>query len=109
MQWVQDNYGLLIVAAVVLVYLFLSGKESLKNWLLYAVSCAEAELGAGTGKLKLAQVYSAFVSEYPVFSKILPFAIFSWMVDQVLKKMREMLENNTKIKTLIQGENDEKG
>lgn len=101
MQWLTDNYSLLIVAVVVIVYLVLMGKSSLKNWLLYAVSEAEARLGEGTGKLKLVQVYTAFVTAYPIFSKILPFAVFSCMVDQVLVKMREMIENNDYIAAAI--------
>ena len=108
MQWLQDNYSLLIVVAIVVVYLVLMGKSSLKNWLLYAVSEAESDLGEGTGKLKLVQVYTAFVSAYPIFSKILPFAAFSYMVDQVLVKMREMIENNDNIASAILNDNFEK-
>jgi hypothetical protein len=101
MTWLQENYSLLIVAAIIIVYVVLSGEQSVKNWLLYAVSMAEKELGSGTGKLKLAQVYTNFVSSYPVFSKIVPFAVFSLWVDLVLKEMRKILETNEDINAYV--------
>lgn len=107
MEWIQNHYALIIVIAVIAIYFILNGTQSLMNWLLFIVSCAEAELGSGTGKLKLAQVYSDFVIAYPVFSKILPFCMFSWMVDQVLVKMRDMIEKNKNIAAIICEKNDE--
>ena len=34
-------------------------REKVKEWLLWAVTQAEAELGSGTGKLKLRQTYDS--------------------------------------------------
>lgn len=101
MTWLQENYSLLIVAAIIIVYVVLSGEQSVKNWLLYAVSMAEKELGSGTGRLKLVQVYTNFVSSYPVFSKIVPFAVFSLWVDLALKEMRKILETNVDINAYV--------
>ena len=71
------------------------------KWLLYAVSMAEKELGSGTGKLKLVQVYSDFVAKYPILSKIIPFAAFSLWVDIVLEEMKDILNNNMDIAAYI--------
>lgn len=104
MQWLQDNYSLLILIAIIATYFIISGKQSLMKWLLYAVTLAEEDLGAGTGRLKLVQVYSDFVANYPIFSKIIPFALFSYWVDIVLKEMRDMLEKNQKINAIVKGD-----
>ena len=101
MKWLIDNWSLLIVIAVIVAYIILSGKKSIKEWLLYAVSMAEKELGSGTGKLKLRQVYNTFVSQYPLFSKIIPFEVFSLWVDEVLKEMRDIISTNLDIKAYI--------
>lgn len=104
MKFLVDNWSLIIVILVIVAYFLLSGKKSVQKWLLYAVSMAEAELGGGVGKLKLVQVYNDFISKYPIFSKIIPFALFSYWVDEVLKEMRKQLEENKKFKQLIEGE-----
>lgn len=104
MQWLYENYSLLIVIAVIVTYFIIFGKQSLMKWLLYAVTLAEEDLGAGTGRLKLIQVYSSFVANYPIFSKIIPFALFSAWVDIALKEMRDMLEENKKINALVMGD-----
>ena len=103
MEWISNNYALIIVILIIAAYILLNGTQSINNWLLFFVSCAEADLGSGTGKLKLAQVYSDFVAAYPIFSKILPFFVFSWMVDNVLEKMRDMANKNENISALIYG------
>ena len=38
--------------------------ESLRQWLLFAVTEAEKSLGSGTGKLKLRQVYDMFLTKF---------------------------------------------
>ena len=104
MEWITQNYSLVIAIIGVAVYFFLSGKKSVSNYLLYAVSLAETELGGGTGRLKLAQVYSDFVAKYPILSKIIPFAVFSAWVDAALDEMRHLIRTNGKIKAAIVGE-----
>lgn len=103
MQWISENWSLLVVIAVICVYFIFAGKKSVMKWLLYAVSMAEADLGGGVGKLKLVQVYNDFIARYPILSKILPFAVFSLWVDEVLVEMRKLIEDNVKFKEIIEG------
>lgn len=72
-----------------------------KEWLLYAVTMAEAELGGGTGKLKLRSVYDMFIEKFPVMAKVISFETFSLWVDEALKEMRIMLETNENVKQLV--------
>ena len=73
-------------------------------WLLWAVTEAEKELGGGTGKLKLRQVYDLFVTRFPWLARIVPFDLFSDMVDDALDEMREMLKNNQAVKIHVNRE-----
>lgn len=74
-----------------------------REWLLWAVTGAEKELGGGTGKLKLRQVYDLFIVRFPWLAKVVPFELFSSMVDDALKEMREMLETNPAAAALVSG------
>ena len=65
-----------------------------KEWLLYAVTEAEKELGGGTGQLKLRQVYDLFVQRFPAVAAVISFDTFSVWVDEALEQMREMLAKN---------------
>ena len=75
-----------------------------REWLLWAVTEAEKELGGGTGKLKLRQVYDLFVTRFPWLARIVPFDLFSSMVDDALEDMREMLKTNQAVKAHVNGE-----
>ena len=75
-----------------------------REWLLWAVTEAEKELGGGTGKLKLRQVYDLFVTRFPWLARIVPFDLFSSMVDDALEDMREMLKTNQAVKAHVSGE-----
>lgn len=101
MKWLVENWSLLIVVASVITYMLISGKKSVKEWLLYGVFMAESEWGSGTGKLKLRTVYDMFVIKYPIISKIIPFVVFSLWVDEVLKEMKKILEENESIKNQL--------
>lgn len=68
--------------------------STIKEWLLWACTEAEKELGGGTGKLKLRYVYDAFLSKFPGLSAIISFDMLSGLVDEVLKDMRELLSSN---------------
>lgn len=72
-----------------------------KEWLLYAVTMAEAELGNGTGKLKLRSVYDLFIAKFPVMANVVSFETFSFWVDDALDEMRKLLETNENVKQLI--------
>lgn len=93
---------LLIVSALVAVIsaIKLLGEQKVKNWLVYAVTLAESELGSGTGQLKLRSVYHMFVLRFPKLSMIITFERFSDLVDDALDIMREMLKND-KIANII--------
>ena len=100
--------AILVMAGVAVYrYLGLPREEQLakvREWLLWAVTGAEKELGGGTGKLKLRQVYDLFVTRFPWLAKIVSFELFSDMVDDALDEMREMLKNNQAVKALVNGE-----
>ncbi len=69
-------------------------RERVKEWLLWAVTQAEAELGSGTGKLKLRQTYDLFIQRFPALAMAVSFDTFSLWVDEALEEMREMLKEN---------------
>ena len=77
--------------------------DKVREWLLWAVTEAEKNLGGGTGKLKLRQVYDLFVVRFPWLVKVVPFELFSQMVDDALEDMRDMLESNPAAKALVDG------
>jgi hypothetical protein len=85
-----------VIAAAAVLTLYKFGKIQKSNiieWLLYAVTEAEKQLGGGTGELKLRIVYDWFIAKYPTVSKFVSFGVFSYWVDAALDKMRAMLEN----------------
>ena len=93
----------LIIGGIVAVFLIalMMWLMGFKNWLVWAVAEAEAVLGSKTGQLKLRYVYDLAVVRFPVMAKVLPFAIFSKLVDAALDVMRDMIENNTSIAEAI--------
>ena len=114
MNWIFENWyiviGLLAVVTIVILALFkflgLPTKEQLKKikeWLLWAVSVAESELGSGTGQLKLRYVYDMFIKQFPTTAKFISFEYFSLLVDDALDEMKKMLETNKAINVAILG------
>lgn len=114
MNWILNNWYILLAVAAILgaagiaVYRFLwlpreTQLAKVREWLLWAVTRAEKELGGGTGKLKLRQVYDLFVVRFPWLVRVVSFEKFSDMVDDALDEMRKMLENNQAVKTLVEG------
>lgn len=103
MDWLVSNIGY-IAAILVIILLLIYGimTNKVKEWLKYAVTMAEKELGSGTGQLKLRMVYDWFVDMFPVFSKLVPFPIFSKMVDDALIWMRDQIENNINIQGYVE-------
>lgn len=81
--------------------------EKVKEWLLWAVTQAEAELGGGTGQLKLRSVYDIFIQRFPTVAKAIAFDTFSLWVDEALEDMRDMLKNNKDVKALVEGDQNE--
>ena len=66
------------------------------------MSQAEKELGSGTGQIKLRQVYDMFIERFPVFSKLIPFMMFSSWVDTALEFLKDQIEKNNKIKEFVE-------
>ena len=89
--------AVVLIAAVILA----ANISSFKNWLVYAVTEAEAKFGGKTGKLKLRYVYDLAVEAFPIIAKTLPFGFFSWAVDSALLIMRGMIEDNKQIANIV--------
>lgn len=103
LNWIVNNWYVLVVIgiAIVMVYVAITDKARVLEWLKYSVTMAEQELGGGTGQIKLRQVYDMFIEKFPVFSKLIPFSLFSKWVDIALEFLKEQLEKNQKIKELV--------
>lgn len=115
MKWLIDNWSLLVVILSVVIlgivyvkkFVKMPSEEQIKKvkeWLLYAVIRAEKELGGGTGQLKLRYVYNLFVERFPALVSVIPFELFSLLVDEALEKMRHLLDTNLDIKAYVEGE-----
>ncbi len=114
MKMLVENWYIIIalvavfVVAGCIVYRFLklpttAQIEKVKAWLLWAVTNAEKELGGGTGKLKLRQVYDLFVQRFPAVAMAVSFDTFSQWVDDALTEMRKMLDENKAAAELVKG------
>lgn len=68
-------------------------KNEIKDRLLFYVTEAELQLGSGTGRLKLAQVYDYFCDVFPYTKKWYTLEEFEDLVDEVLPTMREVLND----------------
>lgn len=120
MQFLIENWYLLVAGiAVVAVggyaaYVFAKKPtnaqlQSVKEWMLLAVTKAEKELGSGTGKLKLRYVYDMFITKFPWLTDVISFEMVSMMVDEALEEMREMLESNQAVQNFVVGPTEETG
>ena len=114
MDFIIENWYIIlaflavIVVAIVVAVRFFGQPTSaqlakVREWLLWAVTEAEKDLGGGTGKLKLRQVYDLFVTRFPWLAKIVSFELFSGMVDDALAEMRDMLAQNKAVKEFVEG------
>ena len=81
----------------IIIYIAANQKEKVLEWLKYAVSEAEKQLGAGTGQLKLRLVYDWFYERFPIIAAVVPFKVFSAWVDTALDTMKEWLKVGNKI------------
>lgn len=97
------NPEMYILAAVVIVVMVAGGiyVMGFKNWLVWAVTEAEATFGSGTGQLKLRYAYELAINRFPTIAKFIPFSLFTKLVDEALVVMRKMIENNGKIADAI--------
>lgn len=106
MDVVQICVALLVLIAVVVLTLLALRFSSFKHWLVFAVSQAEKFLGEKTGKLKIRYVYDMAIVQFPVLSKVIPWKLFSWLVDCALVVMNQMIAGNKKIENVIKGDKD---
>ena len=106
MEWINNNWSLLVVILLAIVYFVLVSKKGVKEWLLFAVIEAEKFYKSGTGVLKLRAVYNDFCERFPVFATFVSFALFSKMVDDALDEMRKLIEFNENISAYISEDNE---
>ena len=117
-EFIINNWFLIILAVaaffvigyVVKVFLNMptnSQITKLREWLLYAVTEAERELGSGTGQLKLRYVYDMFITQFSYLANKISFEAFSSLVDEVLDTFRDLLNKNEQIKNYVEGTNSE--
>ena len=115
MEWLINNWylivaaGAVIVAAVFAVRKFLGLPtdqqiENLQEWLKWAVTEAEKELGSGTGQLKLRRVYDLALAKFPWIARLVPFEEFSMWVDEALIWLGKQLESNKAITNMVKGD-----
>ena len=112
MSFITENFlaiivtvGVVFAAGFYIVEFWKKTKDAqisnVKEWLLYAVTLAEKELGGGTGELKLRYVYDMFVAKFVWLGKIISFDMFSEMVDEVLERMNHLLATNVAIEEFV--------
>ena len=115
MNFITENWFVIVAVAAVAgaggytVYKFVklsseAQKAKVREWLLYAVTMAEKEMGGGTGQIKLRYVYDMFVARFAWLAKVISFEKFSEMVDGSLEKMKDLLEKNKAMQELVNGE-----
>lgn len=120
MNFITENWFVIIAMVAVggsigyAVYTFAkmpSDKQlsKVREWLLYAVTKAEKELGAGTGQVKLRYVYDMFIQRFDWLAKVISFEMFSMMVDEALEQMKTMLESNKAMQKFVTGEPEKGG
>lgn len=115
MKWLIDNWSLLIIAVAVVTTVIVWVKKvgslsrdeqilKVKEWLLYAVTLAEKEMGGGTGRIKLRYVYDMFITKFPDLADLISFETFSGWVDLALENMRHLVETNKKVQEYVEGD-----
>lgn len=97
---------IIIIAIISVTFQFLHlTKEkkiaNIKEWLKYAVTLAEKDLGSGTGQLKLRQVYNMAISQFPWIVQLVEFEQFSKWVDEALDWMKKQIDENKAVDNFI--------
>lgn len=117
MKFIIDNWYILVIGLIfavlvikaIFIYINHPSEKKLskvREWLLYAVTEAEKELGGGTGQIKLRYVYDMFLAKFPYLAKVVSFDSFSKLVDEALEKFRELLKSNKKITEYVRKDSD---
>lgn len=87
MKYIVENWFVIVGLIAVLaaggyaIYVFVkmpSDKQlnKVREWLLYAVTKAEKELGGGTGQIKLRYVYDMFVTRFAWLARVISLRLF---------------------------------
>lgn len=108
MNFIIDNWYMIIALLCIVVLTAINiqqfaakpteeQKEKVRQWLLIAVTECEAQLGSKTGQLKLSLCYDMFVNAFPALAAIMPFSMFSALVDEALEKMQSILEDQPQV------------
>lgn len=115
MNWFINNWYLIVaavaciaaIATAIVKFTKLSREQqidNLKEWLKWAVTEAEKELGSGTGQLKLRRVYDLAIAKFPWIASLVPFEEFSMWVDEALIWLNKQLESNDAVINMVKGE-----
>ena len=118
MEFIADNWAMIVaalalIAAIILNIAYFAGLPTeeqvnkVKEWLLYAVTMAEKELGGGTGKIKLRYVYDLFLSKFSWLAKVITFERFSTLVDEALDEMKELLKTNKDVQAIVESDKEQ--
>ena len=119
MRWLAENWAVIVAFAcgmtVTLLFAVKFSKEPteakidmIKEWLLYAVTMAEKELGGGTGQIKLRYVWDMFIKTFPALAPLISFDLFKALVDEALEEMRHLLETNMDVLYYVESNKDAK-
>ena len=97
---------IILIAIGSLTWTFLNASKeqkiaNIKEWLKWAVTMAEKDLGSGTGQLKLRHVYDMAIKEFPWLIKLVAFSQFSLWVDEALEWMRQQLVDNKSVNNFV--------
>ncbi|HEX3077918.1 MAG TPA: hypothetical protein VHQ24_13745 [Lachnospiraceae bacterium] len=94
-------YPILIIIGCLLVGLVTLHFINFKEWLVWACTEAEKQLGSGTGELKLIFAYNLAIKTFPVLAKFIPYSLFSALIKKALEKMKTMIGSNEKIADIL--------
>ena len=114
MNWLIDNW-MFIIATVAIVAMAITYTKrfadeptnqqiaNLQEWLKWAVTMAEKELGSGTGQLKLRMVYNMAVDRFDWIARCITFDTFSALVEDALIWMENQLSSNKAVSDMVKG------
>ena len=103
MNYIVENWYIVVGLLALCVGMLYVRLNDVQEWLLGVVTEAEKQLGSGTGQLNPRQVYDKFLEKFPLLSVLVPFKMFSEMVDKALERMRLMLVGNSYAQSYVEG------
>ena len=76
-------------------------KQTVQEWLVWAVARAEKALGSGEGERKLRLVYNWFRTRFPGMAMLIDFDEFKGMVDFALRQLQDFFEDDNILDMLV--------